>query len=96
MPIRIAMSNSFGFGGTNGSLVLRAALSAPLRLELSPSPRLALAILGLHGAAAAGRGVACPAWPGGLLAAALLALGAGSAPGAGRCCARRLGARSVS
>jgi 3-oxoacyl-[acyl-carrier-protein] synthase II len=24
MPIRVALSNSFGFGGTNGSLIFRA------------------------------------------------------------------------
>jgi hypothetical protein len=54
-------------------------LSASLRLELSPSPRLALAILGLHGAAAAAASIALPGMAGGLLAAALLALGAASA-----------------
>ena len=54
-------------------------MSASLRLELSPSPRLALAILALHGAAAAAASVALPGMAGGLLAAALLALGAASA-----------------
>jgi hypothetical protein len=54
-------------------------LSAPLRLELSPSPRLALAIVGLHAAAAACVIGALPGAVGGLLAAAVLALGGASA-----------------
>ena len=33
MPIRVALSNSFGFGGTNGSLIFRASTSG---LKLSP------------------------------------------------------------
>jgi hypothetical protein len=54
-------------------------LSRALRLELSPSPRLALAIVCLHGAAAACASVALPGLAGALLATALLALGAASA-----------------
>jgi hypothetical protein len=54
-------------------------LSAPLRLELSPSPRLALAIVCLHAAAAACVLLALPGVGGAVLAAALLALGVASA-----------------
>ena len=54
-------------------------MSASLRLQLSPSPRLALAIVGLHGAGAAGALAALPGAAGIGLAAALLALGAASA-----------------
>jgi hypothetical protein len=53
-------------------------LSAALRLQLAPSPRLALAIVGLHAAAAACALAALPGAPGVALAAALLALGAAS------------------
>ena len=54
-------------------------MSASLRLQLSPAPRLALAIVGLHGAGAACVLAALPGAAGILLAAALLALGAASA-----------------
>ena len=54
-------------------------MSAPLRLDLSPSPPLALAIVALHGAAAACALAALPGVAGLLLAMALLALGAASA-----------------
>ena len=54
-------------------------MSASLRLQLSPSPRLALAIVGLHGAGAACVLAALPGAVGILLGAGLLALGAASA-----------------
>jgi hypothetical protein len=54
-------------------------LKARLRLELAPSPRLAAAIVALHACAAGSVAAVLPAWPGGLLAAALLALGGAAA-----------------
>jgi hypothetical protein len=50
-----------------------------LRLGLSPSPRLAAAIVGLHAAAGLCVVAVLPGAAGGLLAAALLALGAAAA-----------------
>jgi hypothetical protein len=50
-----------------------------LRLELEPSPLLATALVGLHGAAAACALLVMPAFPGGLLAALLAGLGARAA-----------------
>ena len=52
---------------------------SPLRLELSPSPRLAAAIVALHAAAGLCVVAVLPGAAGGLLAAALLALGAAAA-----------------
>ena len=42
MPLKVALSNSFGFGGTNGSLVFRA----PAVTQRAAWPEDAL--LGLH------------------------------------------------
>jgi hypothetical protein len=54
-------------------------LSVRLRLELAPSLRLAAAIVALHACAAGSVAAVLPAWPGWLLAAALLALGGAAA-----------------
>ena len=55
MPIRVALSNSFGFGGTNGDTGLGAAFERATALELLPFLALrAAAILG-----AARRGSRC-------------------------------------
>jgi hypothetical protein len=53
--------------------------AALVRLELSPSPRLAAAILAAHGAAAACLWIALPGIAGMALAALVLALGAAAA-----------------
>ena len=50
-------------------------MSAPLRLELSPSPRMAVLVVGLHAAAAACAAAVLPGAAGAALGAALLALG---------------------
>jgi membrane-bound toxin of toxin-antitoxin system len=54
-------------------------LSAPLRLELSPSPRMAAFIIAMHGIAAACILAVVPGIAAWLLAGAMLALGAVSA-----------------
>ena len=81
MPIRVALSNSFGFGGTNGTLVARRALERrSCGFELAPSPRLAAAHRRrpCRGGAAPSSAL-LPGAAGAALAAALVALGRGGA-----------------
>ena len=88
MPIRVALSNSFGFGGTNGDPGFRAALSGTRLRSLSPSwtsrrrdPGAALRGRGCGARRDAGLGRAgarrwrCSPW-------------ASRRPGRARCCAR--------